>query len=237
MVMPSFSFRRITSTPHGQGRWMIVAPHADDETLGCGALIAAAARQGTLGCVVILTDGSGSHPHADEQSRARLIALRQAEARLAVRRLTGGRDARIVFLDWPDADPFQPGSCGFDASRRHLAALCRRLRIDRMAVTAQHEPHCDHVAACRLARAVAETAMRPVGVLEYVVWAPEPPGPGYRAHRTAPVATGLRNQALAAHRSQTTPLVGEGFRLSAAKMKMSAFDTLYEKVSRHARAR
>ena len=237
MVTPSSSFRRIATTPHGQGRWMILAPHADDETLGCGALIATAARRGKLGCIVILTDGSGSHPHADERSRARLIALRQAEARLAVRRLTGGRDARLVFLDWHDADPFPPVSSGFEASRRHLAALCRRLGIDRIAVTAQHEPHCDHVAASRLARAVAETAMRPVSVLEYVVWAREPPGRGYRAHRTAPVATGLRNRALAAHRSQTTPLFGEGFRLSAAKMRMPAFDTFYEKVARHARAR
>ncbi len=40
---------------------VVLAPHPDDESLGCGALLAAAfAGKGAR--VVCLTDGSGSHP-------------------------------------------------------------------------------------------------------------------------------------------------------------------------------
>ena len=217
-------------------RWLIVAPHADDETLGCGALIADAASRNALAGVVILTDGAGSHDHDGASSRARLIAARRHEARLAVRRLGGGA-AGPIFLDWPDANPFAAGSPGFEKSRRRLAALCRQRRVSAMAVTARHEPHCDHEAAYALTQAAADSALRPIAVYEYVVWAAEPPGAGYRALRTPSMPLGLRNQALASHRSQMTPLFGAGFRLSAAKKRMPAFDLLYERIGRDARPR
>ena len=79
--------------------------------------------------------------------------------------------------------------------------------------------------------------MRPVSVFEYVVWAAEPPSAGYRILRTPTIAAGRRNRALAAHRSQITPQFGEGFRLSAAKMRMPAFDLLYERICRDANSR
>ena len=41
---------------------MIVAPHPDDESLGCGGLIAQLCSMGRPPLVVIATDGSRSHP-------------------------------------------------------------------------------------------------------------------------------------------------------------------------------
>ncbi len=41
---------------------VVVAPHPDDETLGCGVLIAAKRRLGAEVAVVFLTDGAASHP-------------------------------------------------------------------------------------------------------------------------------------------------------------------------------
>lgn len=46
----------------GTRRLVIVAPHPDDETLGCGLLIAAAVRAGVRVAVIALTDGQASHP-------------------------------------------------------------------------------------------------------------------------------------------------------------------------------
>lgn len=232
--MRSPSARPLASTALARARWLVLAPHADDETLGCGALIATAARSGSLAGVAILTDGAGSHHHADDASRARLITARRAEAALAVRRLAGPSAAAPLFLGWPDARPFAVGSTGFDRSRLRLGGLCRRLAIDAIAVTARHEPHCDHEAAWELARAVSESAVRPVSVLEYIVWADTPPGAGYRALRTAAMPLGVRSRALAAHRSQITPLFGDGFRLSREKLRMPAFDLLYERTRRNA---
>lgn len=217
-------------------RWLVLAPHADDETLGCGALIADAASRGALATVVILTDGVGSHNHDGPESRARLVAARRREAARAVRMLAGPAQPMPLFLNWPDAQPFVAGEDGFERARRRLCALCRERRVDALAVTARHEPHCDHAAAYQLACAVASSVMRPVTVFEYVVWAPEPPGEGYRALRTPPMPIGLRNAALAAHRSQLTPQFGEGFRVPSAMMRMPAFDLLYERTGHHARA-
>jgi LmbE family N-acetylglucosaminyl deacetylase len=233
--MRPLAARPLAASAVASARWLVLAPHADDETLGCGALIADAASRDTLACVVILTDGVGSHRHDGPASRTRLIAARRCEAARAVRILAGRAAPPPVFLDWPDAQPFTAGSPAFERSRRRLAAICRQCRVDALAVTAHHEPHCDHEAAYALARAVAQTAMRTIKVFEYVVWAEVSPSAGYLALRTPPMPLGLRSQALAAHRSQLTPQFGEGFRLSAAKQRMPAFDLLYERTGRDAR--
>ncbi len=236
MVTLPLSARALASSAMASARWLVLAPHADDETLGCGALIADAASRGALAAVVILTDGVGSHPHDGPGSRARLVLARRREAARAVRMLAGPAQPMPLFLDWPDAQPFAAGEHGFERARRRLSALCRERRVDALAVTARHEPHCDHMAAYRLACAAASSALRPVTVFEYVVWAPEPPGEGYRALRTPPMPLGLRNAALAAHRSQLTPQFGEGFRVPSAMMRMPAFDLLYQRTGHHARA-
>lgn len=236
MVTRHFSARALASSAFASARWLVLAPHADDETLGCGALIADAASRGVLAGVVILTDGVGSHSHDGSESRARLVSARRGEAALAVRMLAGRDYPSPMFLDWPDAQPYATDEPRFESSRRKLATFCRDLRVDAIAVTAIHEPHCDHEAAYRLASAVAGSAMRPITVLEYVVWAPEPPGRGYRAWRTPPMPIGLRNAALSAHRSQLTPQFGKGFRLPESKLRMPAFDLLYERTGPYARA-
>lgn len=210
-----------------EARWLILAPHPDDETLGAGALISNAAAAGQLAAVVFLTDGSGSHPHADEASRQRLIATRRAEARLALERLCGDRVPQIVFLDWPDANPHPDGSVAALATAARLADLCLDQAVTAIAVTALHEPHCDHAAAARLARAVVAWTGPGVPVFEYLVWADQAPAGARRAVRTRPMSTGVRMQALDAHKSQLTDVLGPGFRLDPARRDMPAQDILY----------
>jgi N-acetylglucosamine malate deacetylase 1 len=215
-------------------RWLVVAPHADDETLGVGGLIAQVARTHRLGAVVYLTDGAGSHPHEDERSRRALTAMRRQEATLSLRRLTSSRQPVPVFLDWPDATPHPSGSHDFEAARRRLAGLCRRGRIDAIAVTASHEPHCDHVAAFDLAAAVAgSSGLGHMALFEYVVWAPQPPRRPNRVVQTNAMPKGLRTLALNAHRSQIGPAFGEGFRLPLWQLRMADRDRLYLRKARH----
>ncbi len=54
----------------GGGTCLILAPHPDDESLGCGGLIAACVAAGRSPLVVILTDGAGSHPNSQGVSAA-----------------------------------------------------------------------------------------------------------------------------------------------------------------------
>jgi len=216
----------IAERPWRSRRWLVLAPHADDETLGAGALIAQAAAAGTLAAVVYLTDGSGSHPARNGRA-GRLIATRQREAKLALRRLTLGRGNAPIFLGWTDAAPETAGSPAFARTCRRLGALCARLRVDVIATTAPQEPHCDHAAAAELARAVETTAGRRLAIAEYVVWGSLPVSRSHRALITMPMLPGARRGALAAHRSQLTTSNGIGFRLPKDKRAMAAHDRLY----------
>ncbi|WP_088185378.1 PIG-L deacetylase family protein [Sphingobium sp. Z007] len=216
----------LSAKPWRGVRWLILAPHPDDETLGAGALIAQTARDARLAGLVYLTDGSGSHETAPGRS-GRLVCTRKREAAIALHRLTGNRRQAPLHLDWKDAAPARLQDPAFEQAARQLSVLCRRLRVDAIAVTASHEPHCDHEAAARLAYAVEKRARGRLVVAEYVVWAQAPDPRTHRALRTAPMLRGRRRQALAAHRSQLTASHGPGFRLPAARRAMPSSDVLY----------
>lgn len=216
----------ITARPWRSRRWLVLAPHPDDETLGAGALIAQTAATGRLAAIVYLTDGSGSHPVQDDGT-GRIIATREREAKLALRRLVGVRSNAPLFLRWKDGSPEPAGSPVFERSCRKLAALCVRLRVDVLATTAPQEPHCDHVAAAELALAVQAVVKRRLTIAEYVVWGAPVDGRTHRTLITEPMMPGMRRRALAAHRSQLTASSGVGFRLPRDKCSMAARDLLY----------
>lgn len=216
----------LSGRPWRHMRWLVLAPHADDETLGAGALIAQAAATGQFAGLVYLTDGSGSHATPGDRA-GQLVATRRREAGTALFRLTGSRRNPPLHLGWTDAAPAAPESRAFTRTVAKLAALCRRLQIDAIAVTARDEPHCDHAAAAQVAYAVRGRARRPLTVAEYCVWGAVPETRQYRSLRTRPMPIGLRRHALRAHRSQLTASCGRGFRLPKARQRMAAFDILF----------
>ena len=67
-----------TLVPEGRGL-VVVAPHPDDESLGCGGLIVQALADGRAVRVVIVSDGCGSHPNSKAYPHERLRALRESE--------------------------------------------------------------------------------------------------------------------------------------------------------------
>lgn len=210
----------LAKSPWRRARWLILSPHPDDETLGCGALIANVARASRLAGIVYLTDGTGSHP----AGTSGLATARKREAGHAVRRLAGG-GVRIDWLAWRDADPHDDDDPAFGRDAGRLAAWCRQRRVDAIAVTDAFEPHCDHAAAYRLANAAACLARRPIALFAYHVWSP-PPSDRNRRVRTTAIKPGRRRRALRAHRSQLTPAFGAGFRLDRAQQRMAAIDCL-----------
>ncbi len=212
---------RLTKSVWSRARWLVVAPHPDDETLGAGALIAEAAARRRLGGVVYVTDGTGSHA----LGTPRLASIRRLEARTAVHRLTPRRVA-IDRIGWQDAHPPAPGDARFDRDAGRLGALLRRRRIDAIAVTGPGERHCDHVAAFRLAEAAIRRGRRRVALFAYPVWG-EPTVTCRRRLRTGPLAPGVRRRALAAHRSQLSLAYGDGFRLARSKRVMPPADVLF----------
>ena len=69
---------------------VVVSAHPDDETLGCGGLIARATARGETVHTLFVTDGGASHLNSRAWPRARLGARREAEAEEALRRLGAG---------------------------------------------------------------------------------------------------------------------------------------------------
>lgn len=180
---------------------VVLAPHPDDETLGCGALLFDAASQDVPCSVICVTDGSRSHPNSRIWSSDRLAQQRRGELEAAVAVLgvtmhwLGHRDCQVQM----------------DADISHLIPENALLLA-----TWEGDPHVDHQSVALLARRIS----RPdVALAFYPIW-------GRFTDRTAkarPVAASgaalaAKRRALACHRSQMTHLIDddpEGFVMEA----------------------
>ena len=113
-----------------QGRVpLILAPHPDDESLGCGGLIAQCCAAGTPPHVVILTDGCNSHPNSQTHPPERLRHLREEEAREAL--------LLLGMPHWPDL-VHGPDGHGSALCRTGLPAVGPAYRGDLRAAGLQH---------------------------------------------------------------------------------------------------
>lgn len=198
---------------------LILAPHPDDESLGCGGLIAASVQAGAPPFVLVLTDGTGSHPNSRAYPPARLRRLREAEAVEAVAELGLARD-RIAFLGLPDTQCPAAGPA-FDAAVSAIAALAIRTGVGTILAPWAHDPHADHESAHLMAvTAASETGLRH---RSYPVWGLTlPPDTRIRAMPAGiriDVAAQLprKRRAIAAHRSQYAGLIvddPQGFQMT-----------------------
>lgn len=80
---------------------IVIAPHQDDESLGCGGLIARKRNEGVPVHVIFITDGSASHPGHARVTAVELARLRHEEAMRAMTFL-GVERSGVHFLDEPD---------------------------------------------------------------------------------------------------------------------------------------
>lgn len=207
-----------------QGGAVVIAPHPDDESLGCGGLLAMLSKQGRPSRVVIVSDGTGSHPNSRSHPRPVLRSLRQAEARDAVAALGSPPP---IFLDWGDGDV---PDCGPRFEKAVTSMTEAAHGFGTLVATIALDPHKDHVATW----AIAQESARRGGqrLLGYPVWswrhlypamAPiEPvrmakPPRGVRLDIAAVLPS--KRKAVMAHRSQTTRLIADdpgGFLLNEA---------------------
>lgn len=141
---------------------MIVAPHPDDETLGCGGTIIKKLRRGAAVHVVFTTDGGGSHRAMD---REKLAATRMNEAKSACARLGVPID-NVLFLGFPDGELFEHE----DAAAHQLLQLMEKYNPSQVFATYCHDKHPDHLATNRAVRDAMQRSSRARTLLEYPVW-------------------------------------------------------------------
>jgi LmbE family N-acetylglucosaminyl deacetylase len=139
---------------------LVLAPHPDDETLGCGATLMRKVDSGTPVHVVVISDGATWPPDRDP---AHNIATRDAELRSSCR-ILGLPDEAVTHLSFPETHLDEAGDALVDA----VADAIRTSGPDDVFVTSEADPHADHAALGRATRrAVAGTGAR---LLVYPIW-------------------------------------------------------------------
>ncbi|MEM8849008.1 MAG: PIG-L deacetylase family protein [Pseudomonadota bacterium] len=147
---------------------LVLAPHPDDETLGCGGLIQRKRAAGASVHVTVVTDGAATHDGDEAQSLTRdaLIDLRERETIEACAILGVEADA-VSFLRLPDGDL----AAHADGLRERLADIVARIAPEEVYVCALADGHRDHQALARAVRDLARTdRLGRADLLEYPVW-------------------------------------------------------------------
>ncbi|GAB3579174.1 PIG-L deacetylase family protein [Hymenobacter daeguensis] len=196
------------------GATVVVAPHPDDEALGCGGLLALLSQAHQPLAAVLVSDGSMSHPSSQLYSVAARRAVREGEFRHALTILDAG-SSEPLFLGLPDSRvPARADGAGFPEAVAQLRQFLEQHRAATVLVPWRRDPHPDHRATSQLVNAALAAMPRPPRRLEYVVWAWERAAPedlptaadrvqGFRLDVSA--VTAQKQRAIAAHRSQVAP--------------------------------
>ena len=157
-------------TPQSE-RVLVLAPHMDDETIGCGGTLALHAQRGAHITVAFLTDGAAGDSEINtlkgaerEHRRRALIGVRRAEAQAALA-LLGVQDLR--FLDGRDGE-----LAGCTSVIGSLRALLRDCAPQLVYLPWFLEQHRDHAAVSKLLLAAFDPATTSFQCMAYEVWTP-----------------------------------------------------------------
>lgn len=163
-ALPVASFEALI----GNRAVLVIAPHPDDESLGCGGLLAWAAANSRRAEVLFLTDGEASHPGSAVVPALQLGQIRMREAVDAAAQL-GISSNSLSFLHLPDGSLPGMTDAGFAKLVEQVRTVLAKLGPCVVSVTAPTDPHGDHQKAYELAaRAASELAN--CCVLAYPVW-------------------------------------------------------------------
>ena len=151
-----------------RGRVLVIAPHADDEVLGCGGALARHIARGDEVEVVVLTDGARGT--ADGSIDIELVSQRREEAiaGLAILGVSSYEFWELPEGHVPDADVL-------GALTLRLAMRIASTRPDLVYAPWIGEEHADHFQAARLARLGLALSAYEGLALGYEVWTPLEP--------------------------------------------------------------
>jgi N-acetylglucosamine malate deacetylase 1 len=141
---------------------LVIAPHPDDEAIGCGGTVAVHTSRGDRVVVVFLTSGELGLKHLP---RERAWAIREKEARAAAKVLGVANVSFLRRADWfleDDVDAALPG----------LGSILTDESPGRIYLPHPDEWHPDHKLALALTRRALEGVSCEPSLLMYEVWTP-----------------------------------------------------------------
>lgn len=206
------------------GPMVIIAPHQDDETLGCGGTIALAVKLGIQIYVVFVTDGSQSHPQSKNYPFDVLVPLREIEAKAALS-ILGVKEDHVYFLRMGDGALPLYKDPEFISSSIKILNILIALRPGVIFLPWRRDPHRDHKATWQLCMEAIKEFDGSLRIFEYFIWLWEravpddhpKPTEGILRHVNISAVNQLKQKAISAHISQTTGLIDDdenGFTLS-----------------------
>lgn len=141
---------------------LILAPHPDDEIIGCGGLIARMVKEEHALHVVVLSGGGASHKECCRVGENELVAERR---KLTIRaaEVVGLAKENIHFLDFTDGKISEKDA----ENMKRLQAIFTQLKPERILVPHHGEGWPDHLAARRIGLQLASGVTE---VYEYCVW-------------------------------------------------------------------
>jgi LmbE family N-acetylglucosaminyl deacetylase len=152
-----------------EGVTIIFSPHQDDETIGCGGLIARKRHEGLPVHVIFITDGSLSHPKHPDLTPADIAALRRIEAFQALA-ILGVESSAIHFIDERDGSLKSLGATQRDALVGKLAALITDLHPDEIFLPCHHDGSDEHASTFTCIRDALLHSLHRPDVWQYPVW-------------------------------------------------------------------
>lgn len=142
---------------------LIIAPHPDDETIGCSGLIQQLISKGQRVDVIYMTGGGKSHSGCCNIGEATLIAHRRELARKSAS-ILGIQQENLHFLDYPD------GGIAFDCRETgRLRTLLGELKPDTVFIPHKREGWSDHIESGNIVKFLLEDN-EAVEIYEYCVW-------------------------------------------------------------------
>jgi LmbE family N-acetylglucosaminyl deacetylase len=217
---------------------IVFAPHQDDETIGCGGVIALKRQQGVPVKVVFLTDGRNCYqgsPAPIPISAEECVRMRQQEAVTALKTL--GVDASdIVFLKHQDSMLGKLELAQRQAAIEEIQQLLQQIRPQEVYLPYYNDMHGDHIETYNLVSAALKSVDASVDIWQYLIWSLWYPHQYLNdlaennfvdvRHVAIDSVKQQKNEALRAYRSQYVPIVRNFTALPKTFLKF--FDSPYE---------
>jgi len=147
---------------------LVIAPHPDDETIGCGGVIALAKVWGMRVSILFLTRGGSSLRLAGVDG-SEVAEARSAHAVRAAAAL-GLQPEDLIFWDLMDGGIPQPGEDGFAEAAARLVGVIAQGKPDVVFCPHPHDGWTDHTAAAALVQqALAGQTLEPK-LYYYPIW-------------------------------------------------------------------
>ena len=142
---------------------LVIAPHPDDESIGCGGALCLHARRGDRITVVYLSSGELGLKHLPRRDA---WLTREGEAARAAKILGVARTFYLRLADWFVSDAVEKGAA-------KLRPILKRAKPDLIYLPHEQEWHPDHKAALPMVRAALKDSRTVTPTLRaYEVWTP-----------------------------------------------------------------